>query len=689
MGNYNCQECINKEVNIINELLLDNNIFSNDSIEPDNLKTYHASKINNLKASKDDLRKVIEKTNLTEEQKNAVQKMINENSGDFIESSENSNTIKLRVGQQKISDENINDNNENQMSQEEQVKIIEEQKEQIIKQNKIIEDQQLQLEQQKNLLQKEEEQLKKQIEQVQGQETQEHEEEEEQQQDFEGVRIKTLEPPKIENENMERVDSVDVEENNEQIIMSEEQEKKEIEKKQVKKSPENRNILRQNIHPKDRRNEKEDNQQIEIKEEETLNTNQQKDMNLDNFAYNENQAQAQQQFIENMGFAQGLPQQSQSQKFKIETYEPIETGSGNSNDNNFDEINENKENFYNNDDINAQMQIKKNEPRDSKKIDMKKYVQKKEEDDDMNDIKKYKNYIQGKVNLKQRSPKDSSKSNNEYQFKGSFRVENEMNMKREERDNINKKTGPRDSKRQDLESKNSLKENIYYFSKNEPLKQKKQPLNKKEKSDEMAYKNQKVIIQNNNINPISGAISNAVSNKNNYIQQQIKAPYPYSQTQYNLVKKEIINQSSSDYFPQQKYNEKNIINTQQYYSPQFNELNNAALSNNFQNLENYENEVNIMANGNQFDGNAVTLGPRSNQVAENNLNSNGRIFTPQGYEDQRCDYAEYQQSSQREYDMNVSDRDNPLIYSDDKGNMNFLERQYAAYQDRINNNNDY
>ena len=687
MGNYNCQECINKEVNIINELLLDNNIFSNDSIEPDNLKTYHASKINNLKASKDDLRKVIEKTNLTEEQKNAVQKMINENSGDFIESSENSNTIKLRVGQQKISDENINDNNENQMSQEKQKKIIEEQKEQIIKQKKIIEDQQLQLEQQQNLLLKEEEQLKKQIEQIQGQETQE--EEEQQQRDFEGVRIKTLEPPKIESENVERVDPADFEENNEQIMMSKEQEKKEFEQEQVKKSPKNRNILRQNIHPKDRRNEKEDNQQINIKEEETLNTNQKQNMNLDNFAYYENQAQAQQQFNENMGLGQGLPQQPKSQRFKIETYEPVETGSGNSNDNdnNFEEINENKENTYNNDNIYDKMQTKKNEPRDSKKMDLKKYAQK--EEDNINNIKYYKNYVQEKVNLKQRSPKDNNKSHIEYQFKGSFRVENEMNMKRKEKDNINQKAGPRDSKRQDLESKNNQKESIYYFSKNEPLKQKKQPLNKNEKYDEMDYENQKLIIQNNNINPISGAISNAVSNQNNHIQQQIKARYPYSQSQFNFVKKEIINPSSPDYFLQQQYNENNNINIQQYYSPQFNDMNNAAISNNFLNLENYENEVNIMEDEKQLDGNVVTLGPNSNQVVEINTNSNDQIFTNQGNEDHQNDYAEYQQSSQKEYDMAVSDRDNPLIYSDDKGNMNFLERQYAAYQDRMNGNNDY
>mgnify|MGYP006936040939 CR=1 FL=1 len=59
------------------------------------------------------------------------------------------------------------------------------------------------------------------------------------------------------------------------------------------------------------------------------------------------------------------------------------------------------------------------------------------------------------------------------------------------------------------------------------------------------------------------------------------------------------------------------------------------------------------------------------------------------FQGQPYDNDEYnQQNSQKEYDMTTSERDNPLIYSDDKGNMNYLERQYEAYQSRMNQNDD-
>ena len=108
-------------------------------------------------------------------------------------------------------------------------------------------------------------------------------------------------------------------------------------------------------------------------------------------------------------------------------------------------------------------------------------------------------------------------------------------------------------------------------------------------------------------------------------------------------------------------------------------MNYAALNNNMNNLENHEKEVNIMTTSNQIDGN----------VARINSNSNEPIIHPKEFEEQQYDYAEFQQSSQNDYDMTFSDRDNPLIYSDDKGNMNYLERQYAAYENRMNNDNDY
>lgn len=128
MGNYNCQECVDKEVNIINELLLDNKFFGNDSIDEDN------QKIKNLRASKEDLKKAIENTNLSKEQKNYVQKMLNDN--ELLES-QGLDQIKFRIS--KNSSSNENNYNENIISHEQQ-KIIENQKEQILEQQKVIEE---------------------------------------------------------------------------------------------------------------------------------------------------------------------------------------------------------------------------------------------------------------------------------------------------------------------------------------------------------------------------------------------------------------------------------------------------------------------------------------------------------------------------------------------------------------------
>ena len=60
-----------------------------------------------------------------------------------------------------------------------------------------------------------------------------------------------------------------------------------------------------------------------------------------------------------------------------------------------------------------------------------------------------------------------------------------------------------------------------------------------------------------------------------------------------------------------------------------------------------------------------------------------------GFQGQEYEVVESnQQNSQREYDITLSDKDNPLIYSDDIGNMNYLEKQYAAYQEKMNPDND-
>ena len=117
MGNYNCQECVSKEVNIINELLLDTNIFSSDESQIEETKTFESKKkpkkIKQI-PSQVDIKKLMENKDLSEDQKRFVEKIINKNSIDLY----------LK----------------NIEKQEEQKNIIEKQKEQIIAQQKMIEE---------------------------------------------------------------------------------------------------------------------------------------------------------------------------------------------------------------------------------------------------------------------------------------------------------------------------------------------------------------------------------------------------------------------------------------------------------------------------------------------------------------------------------------------------------------------
>ena len=383
MGNYNCQECINKEVNVLNELLLENNIFSNDSISHDNVNSSHSSRKKYIKENREQIKKALENSNLSEEQKSYVQKMINENSSDYLET-ELDNAIKLRVGQRNIIEDNNNMNANDKDISEEQKKIIETQKEKILEQQRIIEEykrQHLILQQQQNLLKEEEERLKMQIEKKnnQIQEEEGYGVEGEQSPNNEGIKIITLEPPASSNINEEK------EENNEQIIIKQEEESEKNEN--VENSPQNTDILRQNIHPKninqeqqqvqieekepeneqkeeqeeqdeepedgveDEQGEEQEQEQDQEQEQEAINNNfQQKNINmninLENFPKSGGQIPPEQNNERN-GLGNILAQLPQSQRFKIETYEPVEqeqkNGYENENNNYNDEVNENND----------------------------------------------------------------------------------------------------------------------------------------------------------------------------------------------------------------------------------------------------------------------------------------------------------------------------------------------------------
>ena len=97
MGNYNCQECISKEVNIINELLLDNN-----SINQDNTKVF---RIKDLKSNSNEIEQGTDEPYISNQQNQNYEKSINDNSN---------------INQQQNIYRNINNINNNSAEENEQ-----------------------------------------------------------------------------------------------------------------------------------------------------------------------------------------------------------------------------------------------------------------------------------------------------------------------------------------------------------------------------------------------------------------------------------------------------------------------------------------------------------------------------------------------------------------------------------------
>ena len=197
MGNYNCQECITKEVNVINELLLDNSLFGSDSVDKNNPNN------SNVKANKDELKKAIEKANLSLEQKKYYKKLINENHEEILNKIKlNNNINKNEQNNNNIIEINIKEVEPSLKDQlnsedEEQKKIIQVQQEQISEQQKLIEQykqNELLLGQEQNQLNTEEEDLKNKLNESQNKENE---------QNIQGIIIQTLEPPNRENQQYE------------------------------------------------------------------------------------------------------------------------------------------------------------------------------------------------------------------------------------------------------------------------------------------------------------------------------------------------------------------------------------------------------------------------------------------------------------------------------------------------------
>jgi len=81
MGIYNCQECMTKDINFLNEILLDDDLFWKVIMNHNNLTS--PSKVS-IKASKENLLKALDKENIFPEGKKYYENFINEHPNSVI-----------------------------------------------------------------------------------------------------------------------------------------------------------------------------------------------------------------------------------------------------------------------------------------------------------------------------------------------------------------------------------------------------------------------------------------------------------------------------------------------------------------------------------------------------------------------------------------------------------------------------
>ena len=539
MGAYNCQECMTKEINFLNELLLNGDILGKN--EMNNNKLVSPSRVN-IKASKDNLIKALDKANLSPQEKQYYKNFINEHPNTVINLGQNNNIIN--------GNDSYEPNNEIKNIEEDEY-LVEQDENQAVGQNNFYQmDQQQMLEQESlmeeyknqqllNKLKAEEEELKKQIEKAQNEERMFEESNH-----FQELKIKTLEPQNIvvNKDKEQQIISKNTpnQNSNEREIQQKENDNIKYKKKKSKNKNKKRNINRNNNK--------------EISNKNTINTNTQtnkteilKQERIIRNVFNIEEQKSQNQPIVLRTKEQYIKQIEQMDKnnnedsgeTEEELDEEEEREEGDNNDaknemNNENKINEN-ENFI----FSQKFNTETYEPEEEKNDyldDHENYNnnnEKNNNNDDDDDVGPKDNRKKGsitergnnstnyKINILKNSPKDN---------RGSFKVNKNM----ESDDGI----GPRDSRRKD-DINNKF--NGYYPKMYLKIKSPIKPA----MYQEMPYNNYKSKDQYNNAaNPKS-------------LQQQ-----------YDFFKREALSSSSS---------QRNFKNNKQKLSPLFNQNQNEQI----------------------------------------------------------------------------------------------------------------
>ena len=590
MGNLNCKECFGRDISFKNEMLLAN-ISNNNQFDQnisrnrrdDQLKVLKLKEIENHINNERNINSIPPKLFESKKQKKVSYNTLRK------EERDNNNLLKTELN--KIREINVDKSNSDDLS-----KIIESQKEKIIAQEKLIEEYKYK----QNLLEKWQEQLEQTQTKIREQQS-------------------LLNLQGIENNKTYMIPYIT--QNDEDI------ENNEI----IKTSPTDMTGYKKKLMPSKStpklqigvRNIKNDYNFLNLdKFERTLETK----SNFNNERIYQNDEG---QIEENDNYERvddydeedddKINQQRQSQRFKIETYEPIEVGNKNENDEIIKDYKINENLFL--------------EPRDSTKLNQKKGSIPKS-----NYNKKNTKKIYDKMNKRDKGPRDSGNSGIKINFRGTFENKN-MN-------NIN--IGPRDSKRKNDNEFNYNMDNI-----------------------EIPY-----IIDNNDV-----IGKNKIKNNND--DDEVKEVLIEQQEQFNNEQKNmnIFKNNNNIYIPN------DYFFNQQQESPKFNSRYNESMNSSMQNEENIEMKTEIGKYRN-----AETYGPYLNEANDINVVISADHIN---YNRDNQEQEQINKELDNEYyinninDVEVIDNNNtgnPLIYDDNKINMNFFNNKNEYYQDQSSNN---
>ena len=590
MGNLNCKECFGRDSSFKNEMLLakisNNNQFDQNisrNRRDDQLKVLKLKEIENHINNERNINSIPPKLFESKKQKKVSYNTLRK------EERDNNNLLKTELN--KIREINVDKSNSDDLS-----KIIESQKEKIIAQEKLIEEYKYK----QNLLEKWQEQLEQ---------TQTKIREQQSLLNLQGIENNktymipyiTQNDEDIENNEIIKTSPTDMTGYKKKLMPSKSTPKLQIGVRNIKNDYNFLNLdkFERTLETKSNFN----NERIYQNDEGQIEENDNYER-VDDFDEEDDDK---------------INQQRQSQRFKIETYEPIEVGNKNENDEIIKDYKKNENLFL--------------EPRDSTKLNQKKGSIPKS-----NYNKKNTKKIYDKMNKRDKGPRDSGNSGIKINFRGTFENKN-MN-------NIN--IGPRDSKRKNDNEFNYNMDNI-----------------------EIPY-----IIDNNDV-----IGKNKIKNNND--DDEVKEVLIEQQEQFNNEQKNmnIFKNNNNIYIPN------DYFFNQQQESPKFNSRYNESMNSSMQNEENIEMKTEIGKYRN-----AETYGPYLNEANDINVVISADHIN---YNRDNQEQEQINKELDNEYyinninDVEVIDNNNtgnPLIYDDNKINMNFFNNKNEYYQDQSSNN---